>query len=112
MANVAAATNAVHLNWIGEQVHYLRALGPFSPESLATFSNRIDDQPQQRLQRSPLSYKNLASRPAQLRHAPVRLRGDRDARPRNAERTRPSYGRVEGGTAKNRKRSARSSTKG
>lgn len=42
MANVAAATNAVHLDSTGsKQIHYLRALGPFGPESLATFSNRL-----------------------------------------------------------------------
>jgi phospholipid/cholesterol/gamma-HCH transport system substrate-binding protein len=40
MANVAAATNAVYVGAAGEQIHYLRALGPFGPESLATYSNR------------------------------------------------------------------------
>jgi phospholipid/cholesterol/gamma-HCH transport system substrate-binding protein len=41
MGNVAAATNAVHLNSAGKQIHYLRALGPFGPESLATFPHRL-----------------------------------------------------------------------
>ncbi len=40
MANVTAATNAVRIT--GEtQTHYLRALGPFMPENLATFNNRL-----------------------------------------------------------------------
>ena len=41
MANVAAATNAVHINVAGKQANYLRAMGPFLPESLATFDNRM-----------------------------------------------------------------------
>lgn len=41
MANVAAATNAVHLNAAGERIHYLRVMGPFGPESLATFPRRL-----------------------------------------------------------------------
>jgi phospholipid/cholesterol/gamma-HCH transport system substrate-binding protein len=41
LGNVAAATNAVHLDSTGtKQVHYLRALGPFGAESLATYPNR------------------------------------------------------------------------
>jgi phospholipid/cholesterol/gamma-HCH transport system substrate-binding protein len=40
MGNVAAATNAVHLSSQGKQIHYLRLLGPFGPESLATYPNR------------------------------------------------------------------------
>jgi phospholipid/cholesterol/gamma-HCH transport system substrate-binding protein len=40
LGNVAAASNGVHLNTQGEQVHVLRVLGPFGPESLATFPNR------------------------------------------------------------------------
>jgi ABC-type transporter Mla subunit MlaD len=40
LGNVAAATNAVHLNSAGTQIHYLRALGPFGPESLSTYANR------------------------------------------------------------------------
>jgi ABC-type transporter Mla subunit MlaD len=38
--NIAAATNAVHLGATGKQIHYIRALGPFGPESLATFAKR------------------------------------------------------------------------
>ena len=41
MANVAAATNAVHLSSAGKPIHYLRAMGPFMPENLATFNNRL-----------------------------------------------------------------------
>lgn len=40
MGNVTAATNAVHLSAAGEQVHFLRLLGPYGPESLATYPNR------------------------------------------------------------------------
>ncbi len=40
MGNVAAATNAVHLSAAGEQVHFLRLLVPFGPETLATYPNR------------------------------------------------------------------------
>jgi ABC-type transporter Mla subunit MlaD len=41
MANVAAASNGVHLSPSGKQIHFLRALGPFGPESLATFPHRL-----------------------------------------------------------------------
>jgi len=41
MANVTAASNGVHLNGAGEQIHVLRALGPFGPETLATFPRRL-----------------------------------------------------------------------
>jgi phospholipid/cholesterol/gamma-HCH transport system substrate-binding protein len=41
MANVAGASNAVYLLGGGRQVHFLRAMGPFGPESLATYSNRL-----------------------------------------------------------------------
>jgi phospholipid/cholesterol/gamma-HCH transport system substrate-binding protein len=41
MGNVSAATNAVRLSAAGKQIHYLRALGPFGPESLATYPNRL-----------------------------------------------------------------------
>ncbi len=40
LGNVTAATNAVHINTQGEQVHILRALGPLGPETLAAYSNR------------------------------------------------------------------------
>jgi len=40
LGNVTAATNAVHLNSAGEQIHYLRLLSPFGPETLATYPNR------------------------------------------------------------------------
>ena len=40
LGNVAAATNAVHLSAAGEQVHYLRLLGPLGPEALASYPNR------------------------------------------------------------------------
>jgi hypothetical protein len=38
--NVAAATNAVHLSAAGDQVHFLRLLGPLGPETLATYDSR------------------------------------------------------------------------
>jgi phospholipid/cholesterol/gamma-HCH transport system substrate-binding protein len=38
--NVAAATNAVHLSSQGEQIHFLRVLGPLGPETLATYPSR------------------------------------------------------------------------
>jgi phospholipid/cholesterol/gamma-HCH transport system substrate-binding protein len=42
MANVAAAANSrLPNNAAGVQIHYLRALGPFAPESLATFGQRL-----------------------------------------------------------------------
>jgi phospholipid/cholesterol/gamma-HCH transport system substrate-binding protein len=42
MANVAAAANArLPSNAQGVQVRYLRAMGPFGPESLSTFGNRL-----------------------------------------------------------------------
>ena len=40
LGNVTAATNAVHLSSQGEQIHYLRLLGPLGPETLAAFPNR------------------------------------------------------------------------
>jgi len=40
IGNVAAATNAVRINTQGKQSNYLRAVGPFGPESLATFPGR------------------------------------------------------------------------
>jgi len=60
MANVAAATNAVHLSSVGKQVHYLRALGPFVPESLATFESRTSTN-RNTAYSQPLSYKKLAN---------------------------------------------------
>jgi phospholipid/cholesterol/gamma-HCH transport system substrate-binding protein len=42
-ANIAAATNGQlpEFNANGEQTHFLRAMGPLNPESLATFGNRL-----------------------------------------------------------------------
>jgi hypothetical protein len=42
-ANIAAATNGKlpEFNANGEQTHFLRAMGPLNPESIATFSNRL-----------------------------------------------------------------------
>jgi ABC-type transporter Mla subunit MlaD len=60
MANVGAATNAVALSTTGEQVHYLRSLGPFVPESLATFNNRLSIN-RNTAYTQPLAYKKLAS---------------------------------------------------
>ena len=61
MANVASMSNAKLVEGeSGEGVHYIRAMGPFSPESLATFpgrttTNRTNAYPQ------PLASKALAS---------------------------------------------------
>jgi ABC-type transporter Mla subunit MlaD len=62
MANVASMSNAILTteNAAGEHTHYLRAMGPFSPESLATYpnrttTNRTNAYPQ------PLATKALAS---------------------------------------------------
>ena len=41
LGNVAAASNAVHLSSAGQQIHYLRVLGPFGPESLASYPARL-----------------------------------------------------------------------
>jgi ABC-type transporter Mla subunit MlaD len=41
VGNVAAATNAIHVGAGGEQLHYIRAMGPFNPEALATFFRRL-----------------------------------------------------------------------
>lgn len=41
MGNVAAATNAVRINTQGRQSNYLRVVGPFGPESLAPYSERL-----------------------------------------------------------------------
>jgi ABC-type transporter Mla subunit MlaD len=43
MANVAAMSNAQLPveNAAGEHTHYIRAIGPFTPESLATYSSRL-----------------------------------------------------------------------
>jgi ABC-type transporter Mla subunit MlaD len=42
MGNVASASKGVYLLPNGEQVHFLRALGPFGPESLAASSSRLN----------------------------------------------------------------------
>src|SRR5262249_55591924 len=57
--NVTAATNAVHLSAAGKQIHYLRALGPFGPESLASFPNRTTTN-RNSAYSQPLSSKRLA----------------------------------------------------
>ena len=59
MANVASSTNAKTPTEVGE-LHYLRAMGPFNPESLFTPTSRL------RLSRTntyaqPLTYNQLAS---------------------------------------------------
>lgn len=61
VANVAAMSNATTpTNAAGVKVHYLRAMGPFSPESLATFPNRTTtNRPNAYPQ--PLSGKSLAT---------------------------------------------------
>lgn len=60
LGNVAAATNAVHLSSAGEQVHYLRLLGPLGPETLATYPNRTTTN-RNSAYSQPLASKRLAS---------------------------------------------------
>ena len=61
MANVAAMSNAVlPTNAAGVQVHYLRAMGPFNPESLATFPGRTTTN-RNSAYSQPLASKSLAS---------------------------------------------------
>ncbi len=60
MANVPAATQAVTPSELGPAQHYLRAMGPFNPESLATFSSRVSIN-RTNAYTQPLSYKNLAA---------------------------------------------------
>jgi ABC-type transporter Mla subunit MlaD len=60
MGNVAAATNAVHLSVAGDQVHYLRVIGPFQPESAATYPSRLSSN-RNTAYSPPLIYKRLAS---------------------------------------------------
>jgi phospholipid/cholesterol/gamma-HCH transport system substrate-binding protein len=59
MANVASASNAVHLSASGTQTHFLRALGPFGPETLATFPRRTTTN-RNSAYSHPLSAKRLA----------------------------------------------------
>jgi phospholipid/cholesterol/gamma-HCH transport system substrate-binding protein len=62
MGNVAAMTNATLTteNAKGEHIHYIRAMGPFSPESLTTYSGRLTtNRPTAYSQ--PLAMKGLAS---------------------------------------------------
>jgi ABC-type transporter Mla subunit MlaD len=62
LGNVAAMTNATLTteNAKGEKIHYIRAMGPFSPESLATFPSRLtSNRPSAYSQ--PLATKALAS---------------------------------------------------
>ena len=60
MANVAAASNAVHLGPDGTQFHYLRVMGPFTPESLATYPRRLTSN-RNSAYSQPLASKSLAS---------------------------------------------------
>jgi phospholipid/cholesterol/gamma-HCH transport system substrate-binding protein len=60
-ANVAAATNArLPNNAAGVQVHYLRAMGPFGPESLAAFPRRLTSN-RNSAYSQPLASKRLSS---------------------------------------------------
>ena len=60
MANVAAATQAKTPVESGPELHYLRAMGPFNPESLATSRNRLGIN-RTNAYAQPLTYKELAS---------------------------------------------------
>jgi phospholipid/cholesterol/gamma-HCH transport system substrate-binding protein len=61
-ANVAATANArlVETNARGEQTHYLRAMGPFNPESLATYPRRTTTN-RTNAYAQPLATKSLAA---------------------------------------------------
>ena len=87
MGNVAAATNAVHLSAQGKQIHYLRALGPFGPESLATYPNRLTTN-RNSAYSQPWRLRRPGLGPAQLRYPPVQLRDHGDARLEHAQRSR------------------------
>jgi ABC-type transporter Mla subunit MlaD len=62
MANVASMSNAILTteNGAGEHTHYLRVMGPFSPESLATYPNRVTTN-RTNAYPQPLSTKALAT---------------------------------------------------
>lgn len=61
LGNVAAMTNStLPTNAAGVNVHYIRAMGPFSPESLATFPNRLTSN-RASAYSQPLATKGLAS---------------------------------------------------
>lgn len=61
LGNVAAMTNStLPTNAEGVNVHYLRAMGPFSPESLATFPSRLTSN-RTSAYSQPLATKRLAS---------------------------------------------------
>jgi len=59
LGNLTAASNAVHLSSAGKQIHYLRILGPFGPESLATYPNRLTTN-RNNAYSQPGIFKNLA----------------------------------------------------
>jgi hypothetical protein len=60
MGNVAAVTNAVQLDSTGtHQVHYLRTMGPFGPESLAALPRRSVSN-RNNAYNQPLAYQSLA----------------------------------------------------
>jgi phospholipid/cholesterol/gamma-HCH transport system substrate-binding protein len=62
MANVASASNAILTteNKQGEHTHYLRVMGPFNPESLATYPSRTTTN-RTNAYTQPLIYEQLAS---------------------------------------------------
>ena len=78
-ANIAAATNAHSSSKKSTRTenipHYLRAIGPLNPETVATYSQPPDHQPQQRLQPAEvgegLAAACPASAPASARPGPA-----------------------------------------
>ena len=78
-----------HLGATGKQVHYLRTLGPFSPESLATFSSRNSTN-RNTAYSQPLSYKNLAAGLLNFHTSQCSSRPDRARSARKRPKTRPS----------------------
>ncbi len=60
MANVASATQAKTPVESGPELHYLRAMGPFNPESVATYNSRLGIN-RTNTYAQPLTYKELAA---------------------------------------------------
>ncbi len=99
MANVASMSNAILTteNAAGEHTHYIRAMGPFSPESLATYpsrttTNRTNAYPQ------PLATKALASGLPSFDTRGCTLGRDRHARPRNGRNSEVFKARTKKGS--------------
>ncbi len=105
MANVAVASNAVHLDATGAKTtHFLRALGPFGPESLATFPRRLTTN-RNSAYSPPLSAKRLAKGLLNFQHRQCSAGYRRDARLRTP-RTNPPSTSGSAATSKKRRNSS------